>query len=94
MNIKWAVKKINIFPFLKRICRAFVWMKMECIYRENARCTFVQMVLSERSSDKWLQRFCLHRRRDGGLMASPRLGAFFSMLREYSVTTEPRKVSL
>lgn len=25
-------------------------------------------------------------------MPSPRLGAFFSMLREYSVTTEPRKL--
>lgn len=28
------------------------------------------------------------------LDASPRLGAFFSMLREYSVTTEPRKGSV
>lgn len=64
-------KKINIlFPFVKRICRGFVWMKMECVYRENALCTFVQTVLSERRSDKRLQRFRLHRRRDGGSVRS------------------------
>lgn len=88
-------KKINIlFPFLKGICRAFVWMKMERIYRENALCTFVQKVRSERRSKNGCRGFVCTEEGTEARCPAPGSAAFFSMLREYSVTTEPRKVSV
>lgn len=84
------------FLFLKRICRAFVWMEMACIYRENALCTFVQKVRPERRLVKWLFSRGFVCIKEGMEAWSPALGsgAFFSMLREYSVTTVPSKVRL